>query len=178
MTRVALILLAAALCAGATCAPEPAPLATCLTLDDVSNIAPGNATGSAFSGQYQIKTETQTSCDTCTGNQFADICSWNLSASVVGTTATFTQNNGTLVLDTTNGPATGSINTDGTFKLGLTKTTPNTLGQTVAYILYEGQFANGAITADVTAHLNITMSGEVANIQTVYHWMLQPASSN
>ena len=128
-----------------------------LTGTDVTNLPPGNATGTAFSGKYLLKDGKITECE-CRVNE----CSkWNVSR---GDTFTFTETDGSLhvllhSITNTMGAMDqmydGGINRGGDFRVGSTFVRQDG----TFYGLLSGTMVPG-VSADVESHT--TAKGQVA----------------
>lgn len=107
-----------------------------VTAQDVTGIAPGDAQGTANSGQYGLTVSiTGRDCDL-------------INLTTYPTTATVTQNDGRLVVDLTQASVThleGAAYADGSFKVGGQATHA---GDT-EYVLVEGTLENGRVEGDV-----------------------------
>ncbi len=116
-----------------------------VTAQDVTGIAPGDAQGTAYSGQYGLTVSiTGRECD-------------QIKLTTFPTTATVTQNDGRLVVDLTQASVRhleGAAYADGSFKVGGEATHPFGLTE---YVLVEGTLGNGRVEGDV--YLTFVWSG-------------------
>ena len=105
-----------------------------LTPTDVSNLPPGNATGTALSGSYLVTSSTIEGCDCRVGS-----CSFF--HGVTGGTVTVTQQDGSLTF-TASGTETetGGVNADDTFSVGGSFALPYSTGQGEDDTLDTGKF--------------------------------------
>jgi hypothetical protein len=150
----------AVVCSGQMCV-NPFTQSPCITTSDILNIQIGNATGNNYSGNYVIVSGYQQSCKECSKNTCADVCS-NVSLLVEeGTTVTITQNNGSITFQSGSDIVDGSINADGTFKLGSIEPATDNVGETVGQtlVLFEGQFVGNNITANAAFHITANDPG-------------------
>lgn len=170
--KLLIVLIGTALLSGQMCTPAPAP--PCLETADVTNIPPGNATGSAFGGQYVIVSGYGSSCHTCSRNEIPDFCEHWAPSLTEGTIVTVTQSDGRITFQDASTTATGGVNTDGSFSLGaIIPVTDNESGETIGQglVLMTGQFVDDRIL--MTARMRMTgnwpdglADAEVVNIVT------------
>lgn len=146
------------------------PAESCLTIDDVTNIPPGDATGSMSLGVYHAITNFRESCSRCDRNTVADA---QCTDSPVDPSIriTFSQADGVLTAEGTDGSRMeGSINTDRSFVLG-TVATPTSAdgtqtGQGLALIT--GKLSGNVVVVTMTLRLTVNSSGGAIDVQSVH----------
>src|SRR5262245_55537641 len=117
-------------CLGQTCTPPAAaPTETCMTSDEITNIPPGDATGTGLSGDYVAVSSTLASCAECAQNACTGICDSAEAVVPEGAVLRVTQSDGTLTFGTGDEVATGGVNADGTFRTGITLASRNSAGE-------------------------------------------------
>jgi len=128
MRRVLLVMLVSLPMGCGTTAPIVPLAESCITIDNVVNIPPGDATGSVSLGTYHPVTNLRLSCGRCDLNAVADaVCTGPTVDPTVHTT--FTQVDGVLTAESTDGTKMqGSINTDRSSVLGAVITPSSTGG--------------------------------------------------
>lgn len=165
MRRIHLLILAMPVLfavAGAQCETTLPSLqgTACLSIDDVTNIPSGDATGTIEWGTYRAVSNIRTSCVQCALNTVPESeCTDSTLDQTILTT--FTQNGGQLTAEATDGSSmTGSINTDGTFTIGAIITPTADDGTTAGQglILFEGAFVGNRIIVTGTMRLTVNES--------------------
>lgn len=127
------VVVAALAVLGSGCGGGGAPTKT-LTTTDVSNVPPGDASGTTLSGTYLITSSTIEGCDCRAGS-----CGFFHGQS--GGTVTVAQQDGSLTLTpSTGGPTTGGVDADDTFSAGGSSPIPYTVGMGEDYVLEAGTF--------------------------------------
>jgi hypothetical protein len=150
--------------------PQGLPQATCLSIDDVLNIPPGDAVGTVEWGTYRPVTNVRTSCAQC---QLNTIPESNCTESTIDPTVltTFTQNDGELKGEGTDGSSfTGSINADSTFVIGRIVTPMTTDGTPTGQGLglIGGRFVGNRVIATTTLRLTINEAdGRTTDLQFI-----------
>jgi hypothetical protein len=125
-----------------------------LTATNVSNMPPGNATGTALSGTYLITSATIAGCDCRVGS-----CDFFHGAA--GGTVIVTQQDGSLTF-TASGtePAAGGVNADDTFSVGGSSPLPDSVGQGEDATLNTGTFeVSGGVPTGVHFQSYQTITG-------------------
>ncbi len=148
---------------------QPLP-PTCLTIDDVINIRPGDATGTEDWGTYHAVTNFRESCTQCDQNAVPDATCTTVTIDPNART-TYRQDGGVLTAQSTDGTtAQGGINDDGTFTLGavITPTTDDggPTGQGLA--LLEGRFVGDRIVITLTVRMTVNSADGVIDLQSVH----------
>lgn len=132
---------------GLSCGSDP-PLRT-LTSADVNDVAPGNAVGTAFSGQFILDSSVVDGCRCRVG-------SCRAVNPIVGSHVVLVQNGPSLVItDSIGGPsAVGQVDADGSFRMVVDQPIPSR----IAFALMEGT---------IEAHESIQASQEVTVVGLV-----------
>jgi hypothetical protein len=148
--------------------------ADALSPSAVQNVPPGNATGSALSGSWDIRRVTTS----CSGVCAATVSGFRVSVCDVGTTddgsATLTQTDGRLDLDVSDTPSTyrGGVDADGSFELGGYATQDG--GSLVITARVDGTFrqptalTGATLTATASSRTRGTYSGQTLNCTGAY----------
>jgi hypothetical protein len=125
-----------------------------LTATSVSNLPPGDATGTGLSGTYLITSSTIEGCDCRVGS-----CGFFHGQS--GGTLTAVQQGGSLTMTPSSGSTTtGGVDADGTFSAGGSSPIPYSVGQGEEYVLETGRFqVSGGVPAGVTFQAYETITG-------------------
>ena len=127
-----------------------------LTATNVSNVPPGNANGTALSGNYLITSSTIEGCDCRVG-------SCGFFHGTPGGTMTVTQQDGSLTFtDSGAGEAAGGVNADDTFTAGGSSPIPDSSGQGEVYTLETGTFeVPGGVPTGMEFQADETITGTV-----------------
>ena len=125
-----------------------------LTPTNVSNMPPGDATGTALSGTYLVTSSTIEGCDCRVGS-----CGFFRGAT--GGTVTVTQQDGSLTFTALGTqPAVGGVNADGTFSVGGAFPVPYSVGQGEDYTIDTGTFeVSGGVPTGVQFQSYQTITG-------------------
>lgn len=144
----------------AQCSPGLSP-GDCLTIEQVTNIPPGNAQGTVDWGTYRPVSNVRTSCARCSLNTIPDSMCTDSTVDPDGR-ATFMQVDGVLSASGSDSlQLTGGINSDGTFTLGAIVTPMSGEGTSggQGLALLEGQFVGNRIIATLTSRLTVNDTG-------------------
>ncbi len=166
MRRVHLLILAMPMLltvAGAECATtfqEVPQQVACLSIDDVTDIPSGDATGTIEWGTYCTVSNVRTSCTQCELNTVpeSECTDTTIDPTIL---ATYMQSGGQLTVEGTDGASmTGGINTDGTFTIGtiITPTADDGTPTGQGLALIEGAFVGNRIIATLTMRLTVNES--------------------
>lgn len=134
-----------------------------LSSADVSNLPPGTASGTEFSGTYLETSATLEGCDCRAGS-----CAL-IHAGTPGVTFTVVQQDGMVTMsssgDTTGTPVVGSVNPDGSFSVGAVAQIPYAVGSGVIYELSQGHFnVSGGLPTGMQFQGDETIRGTVEGI--------------
>ncbi len=139
-----------------------------LSPDAVQNIPPGTATGSALSGEYDGRRETTG----CSGTCAITVSGFRVSVCDVGTidesSATITQDDGTLDLEVSDTPSSyrGGVDADGGFDIGAYATEDG--GSLVITARVEGTITASGFSGTATSRSRGTYSGQALNCFGTY----------
>lgn len=135
------------------------PTARTLTAQDVSNVAPGDATGTALSGTYLNTSASIDDCECRTGS-----CS--TFRAQTGDTLTVVQTDGALMATDSQGNVlTGGVDANDDFSCGGASMIPYLAGQGSLYTLMTGTFdVSGGQPTGMHFQLDETITGAVAGM--------------
>jgi hypothetical protein len=130
-----------------------------LTAQDVSNVAPGNATGTELSGTYLLTSASLDDCECRAGP-----CSFFHSQA--GDTLTIVQTDGTLTETDSSGIVlTGGADANYGYSLGGVSMIPYTAGQGTEYSLQTGTFdVSGGQPTGMHLQIDETITGTLAGM--------------
>ncbi len=146
------------------------PASTCLTIDDVINIPPGDATGTKDWGTYRTVTNFRESCTQCDQNTDPG-ATCTTDTIDPNARAVYRQEGGVLVTQGSDGnTAQGGINADGTFTLGVASTAGTIDGEPAGQglALLEGRFVGDRIVITMTFRMTVNSPDGVVDLQAVH----------